>query len=70
MPPALRSDVMTRQQTAKFLQVCPLTVSHWVRDRGLPAHRLGGHAIRFLRSEVLAWTAAQTEKGTDGRRCA
>lgn len=56
-------EVLTADECAKLLKVGPRTISNYVQDRGLPAHRLG-QELRFRRSEVLAWLTKQTtEKG-------
>lgn len=51
-------EVLTREQAAKLLDVHPNVISRYVRDLGLPAHRVGGE-WRLLRSEVLAWVASR-----------
>ncbi len=51
-------NVLTRDDAAKVLQVHPNVLLRYVRDLGLPAHRVGGE-WRFLRSEVTAWVRSQ-----------
>lgn len=52
------SEVMTREQVGKFLQVDPHHVTKLARERGLPSHKLGSE-WRFRRSEVLEWLSQQ-----------
>jgi excisionase family DNA binding protein len=51
-------EVMTVEQVAAMLQVSERTVA--VLD--LPSHKFGNNR-RWLRSEVLAWLAAQPKDG-------
>lgn len=51
-------DVLTTKQAAKLLQVHPKVVGRYIKNLGLPAHRIGGE-YRFLRSEILAWIASK-----------
>ena len=46
------------RDVAERLGVAERTVLHWVRDRGLPASRIGGQ-YRFNRAEVLEWAASR-----------
>lgn len=48
------SDVMTREQVAEQLGLHANVVGRMVRERGLPAYRIG-NGLRFLRAEVLGW---------------
>lgn len=61
-------DVLTRAQVARMIQVSLPTLTSLVRKHGLPAHRIGPHAIRFLRSEVICWIGKR--KGVNGDRAA
>src|SRR5713226_5931165 len=50
-PPATPREVMTPAQVALYLQVHKLTVYRYVRDRQLPAVRLG-RSLRILKADV------------------
>jgi len=63
-------DILTLAQAAALLQIHPLTLSIWRRDRKAPpALNLAGsdRAVRFLRSDVLKWAAAQKRSNTQKR---
>lgn len=45
---------LTIRDISRFLNVAESTVNRWIKQRGLPAQRLGGK-YRFNRSEVLEW---------------
>lgn len=47
-------EVLTMELAAAFLRVHAKTMRKWVRERGLPAHRID-QEWRFLRSELVAW---------------
>lgn len=46
------------RDVAKLLNVSEPTVYRWIRERGLPAHRIG-EQFRFNRVELQEWGAAQ-----------
>lgn len=51
---------VTIAEVAKHLGVTERTVQTWVRERDLPAHKVGGEGphrtpVRFLLSEVDTW---------------
>src|SRR5438105_1540589 len=48
---------LTVRQVSEFLNVAESTVTRWIRQRGLPAHHVGGQ-YRFHRAEVLEWATA------------
>src|SRR5438105_10358961 len=45
----------------KLLNVAESTVSRWIKQRGLPAHQVGGQ-YRVNRSELLEWATANNVK--------
>src|SRR5439155_10760336 len=45
------------RDVGKFLNVSEATVTRWIKQRGLPAHHVGGQ-YRFHRAEVLEWATA------------
>lgn len=48
---------LTVRDVGQFLSVTEATVARWIKERGLPAHRVGGRH-RFNRAEVLEWATA------------
>jgi len=59
---------LTPGEVAEHLGVKKGTVYRWVREMGLPAHRLGKF-LRFRKSEVDEWVAGQgVETGKPGRK--
>jgi len=52
---------LTVRDVSKFLNVAESTVSRWIRQRGLPAHLLGGKH-HFNRAEVLEWATTNQIK--------
>jgi PTS system nitrogen regulatory IIA component len=49
---------LTVRDVTRFLNVSESTVFRWVKERGLPAHRVAGQ-YRFHRTELLEWATAQ-----------
>lgn len=45
----------------KFLEVSESTVTRWIKQRGLPAHQVGGQ-YRLNRTELLEWATANRIK--------
>lgn len=58
--PQSPEPLLTVPEVADLLRLKPKTVYEWVGKGRLPCFRLGGR-IRFSRSEVLRWLAAQKE---------
>lgn len=58
-------EVLTREEVAKLLRLHPNVVVRWIRSRGLPATKIGNE-WRFLRSQVVAWIAANEGKPQEG----
>jgi excisionase family DNA binding protein len=46
---------MTARELADVLAVSSATVLDWFEADRLPGFKLGGRAVRFRESEVLAW---------------
>src|SRR5439155_24993889 len=49
------------REVGTFLNVPEGTVLRWIKQRGLPAHQVGGQ-YRFNRAELLEWATAQKIK--------
>jgi len=52
-----RDVQLTVREVGKFLKVSEATVTRWIRQRGLPAHHVGGQ-YRCHRAELLEWATA------------
>jgi excisionase family DNA binding protein len=53
-------EFLTQEQAAKLLTVSPATLQDWrVRGGGPPFARIG-RLIRYMRADLLAWSAART----------
>ncbi|MGA4643353.1 PTS sugar transporter subunit IIA [Limisphaera sp. 4302-co] len=49
---------LTVKDVARLLGTSEKSVYRWMRERGLPAHRVGGQ-FRFNRAELIEWATAQ-----------
>ena len=59
-PPSPDAPLMTRNDVAKILRTTPRQISNMMARGQLPAPvRLAGLGIRWRRSEIDAWLAAQ-----------
>lgn len=52
--------LLTIKEAAEFLQVTENAIRKWVSEGRLKARRVG-QDIRFLKSEILEWTASQAD---------
>jgi PTS system nitrogen regulatory IIA component len=52
---------LTVREVCTFLDVPEATVTKWIKQRGLPAQRVGGQ-YRFNRAELLEWATANNVK--------
>src|SRR5260370_41815731 len=50
-----------RRDVARLFGVSEKTVRHWIRDKGLPAHRFDDH-YRFNEVELQEWAAAHKRR--------
>jgi excisionase family DNA binding protein len=53
--PSPAERLITSRELADVLGVAPATVLDWFEAGRLPGFKLGGRAVRFRESEVLAW---------------
>ena len=56
------SDFLTTAEVARYLQVHPTTVYKLVRNRQIPAFKIGAD-YRFERDAIQRWMADRQEKG-------
>ena len=71
MGPVIKPDdpepeVMTSEEAAQFLRMNRIYLVAQARNGVIPGHQVSRH-WRFLRSELLAWVAAQGPGGDSKR---
>jgi excisionase family DNA binding protein len=54
-------EILTREQAADLLQVCPSVVIRYVKSAALPGFKVGAE-WRFRRSELERWLSDQAAK--------
>lgn len=60
------TELMTADEVAERLQVCPVTVRQWARRGWIPTVRLSPKVVRYdLEAVVKAMTKRQDAKGVD-----
>jgi len=47
-------ELMTLEETAKYLKVAVVTLRGWIRDNKIKSHRIG-RAWRFYKSDIDVW---------------
>ncbi|HEV7844301.1 MAG TPA: helix-turn-helix domain-containing protein [Pyrinomonadaceae bacterium] len=55
--------LLTVAEAAQLLSIKPRTIYAWVAERRIPFSK-AGRLLRFDRSELLAWAAAQGEENS------
>ena len=65
------SEYLTEQEAADVLRISTRSLQRW-RHEGAngPLYRKFGGAVRYSRTELLAWASAQTFTSTSGSRVA
>lgn len=58
MDPQSEAALLTSEQVAEYLGMSVVTVRRYIKERGLPAYRVGKN-YRFKQEEVAAWVHAQ-----------
>ena len=48
-------DFLTTKELSVWLQVSERTIENWRREKVGPPYRKLGHAVRYLRAEILSW---------------
>lgn len=61
-PPG-ENEILTREQVAEMLKVHPVTVTQYVKKKGLRGLQLSGGDWRFRRSDVDAWLEQRATEG-------
>jgi excisionase family DNA binding protein len=49
-----KSEIMTAEETCRYLKITPRTLYRYLRDRQIPAFKLGKE-WRFVRSDLEQW---------------
>lgn len=60
-PSEIDDRMLSLREAADFLQVTPEAIRAWVR-KGMLVPRRVGSDMRFLKSELLDWTAGKSDK--------
>jgi excisionase family DNA binding protein len=54
-----KSELMTAEETCRYLKITPRTLYRYLRSRQIPAFKLGKE-WRFVRSDLLQWIRDRT----------
>ncbi len=60
-------SVLTLKEVAELLRIAEKTAYTLAADGAIPGFKVGGQ-WRFLRADLLAWMARQTEAGTSATK--
>lgn len=50
--------ILTEKEVANVMRVSPMTVINWIKEKNLPAFKIGNckkSAVRILKADFLAW---------------
>ncbi len=53
-----KSEIMTAEETCRYLKITPRTLYRYLRSRQIPAFKLGKE-WRFVRSDLEQWIRAR-----------
>ncbi len=59
MAAAQKSELMTVEETCRYLKITPRTLYRYLRSRQIPAFKLGKE-WRFVRSDLEQWIRERT----------
>jgi excisionase family DNA binding protein len=59
MARASKSELMTAEETCRYLKITHRTLYRYLRNRGIPAFKLGKE-WRFVRSDLEQWIRDRT----------
>lgn len=51
----LKDNYISIEEAAKYLGVKTSTIRTWIKNNGMPFHRVGGKLLKFKRSEIDEW---------------
>ena len=54
MPNLLNENYISIEEAATFLDIKPVTLRKWIKEKNLPAHKIGKQ-WKFKRSELEEW---------------
>lgn len=57
------SNLLTRQEAAKYLRISPRTVDRLIAERQLPVARIGGRRLVFPQDVLDKYVQQQLRKG-------
>ncbi len=64
MGTAPQSELMTVEETCRYLKITPRTLYRYLRSRQIPAFKLGKE-WRFVRSDLEQWIRDRTRTAAD-----
>lgn len=64
MGTASKSELMTVEETCRYLKITPRTLYRYLRSRQIPAFKLGKE-WRFVRSDLEQWIRDRTRATSD-----
>jgi len=64
MGTAPKSELLTVEETCRYLKVTPRTLYRYLRNRQIPAFKLGKE-WRFVRSDLEQWIRDRTRAAVD-----
>ncbi len=60
MPGKPRDELLTAEDTCRYLKISPRTLYRYLRERKIPAFKLG-KSWRFVRSDLEQWIRARAD---------
>ena len=54
MSSSINENYISIEDAALFLNIKPVTLRKWIKDKNVPAHKIGKH-WKFRRSELEEW---------------
>lgn len=52
-------------EAAIYLGVKTATIRSWIKNKGMPSHRVGGKLLKFKKSEIDAWIDSTEKQNND-----
>lgn len=55
-------------EAAEYLGVKASTIRAWIKNKGMPHHRVGGKLLKFKRAEIDEWIKHEDDAGQNDSR--
>lgn len=52
------------EEAAEYLGVKTATIRSWIKNKGMPSHRVGGKLLKFKKSEIDEWINNEDKEGS------